>query len=99
MIWGHIPQGNATPVSGRFPPLAQAVGSPHVNKHTVRPHPPTLPSVNHQNPRGAGEVSCSAGQLPIANQDCVSGTSPGVQWLRFCAPNACGLGFDPWSGN
>ena len=28
-----------------------------------------------------------------------SGTSVVVQWLRLCAPNAEGPGFNPWSGN
>ena len=37
--------------------------------------------------------------LKKKKENTVNGTSLGVQWLRLCAPNAGGPGFNLWSGN
>ena len=41
----------------------------------------------------------SRGSLDSKLNTAVQGTSPVVQWLRFCTSPAEGTGFDPWSGN
>ena len=37
--------------------------------------------------------------MDIDKKNACEGSSLAVQWLRLCASNAGGTGFDPWSGN